>query len=280
MAGGGGNDLLDGGNGNDSIGFNHPTYDQNGNRIGGGIIVLLGEGNAAGYSRGSHGNDVLISIENLLGSLGNDTITGNSVANNLNGSAGSDVVKGMAGNDQLLGEDGNDLLFGGEGNDYLNGGTGNNRLYGEAGNDTLNESGATAASYTILNGGAGNDRIVGAATGTRTIAGGAGNDVIAIGGGDNWVTTGAGVDTLQFRNFSAINTDAFAEIYDFTVNTDRIDLRMLGITAATVDADVEIGDWDTGAYVQVTSGSHTQTMLLDGVQAWELDKYSTDFILG
>ena len=280
LVGGGGNDLLDGGAGTDTAGYNQQAFDANGNAAESGIAVVLVDGTASGYAHGAHGTDSLISIENVIGSFGNDILIGNSGANTLNGSAGNDSVSGKAGNDVLLGEAGNDQLSGGDGNDYLNGGAGDNRLFGEAGNDTLIESGAVAATFTVLDGGAGNDRLIGAATGTRTMNGGTGNDVIAIGGGDNWATTGTGIDTLQFRNFAAITSDAFAEVYDFTVNTDRIDLRALGITTATVDAKVEIGDWDTGAYVQVTNGGHTQTLLLDGVHAWELDKHSYDFILG
>jgi Ca2+-binding RTX toxin-like protein len=65
-------------------------------------------------------NDSLVHIENVVGGIGNDTITGNSAANSLNGGPGSDKISGGDGNDQIRGggSDGNsDLLHGDAGND-------------------------------------------------------------------------------------------------------------------------------------------------------------------
>ena len=68
-------------------------------------------------STGAAAGDIFNSIENIIGSsIGNDTIFGNSVANQL---------KGMGGNDSLFGVGGNDLLTGGSGVDTLAGGLGN-----------------------------------------------------------------------------------------------------------------------------------------------------------
>lgn len=49
-----------------------------------------------------------VDIENLVGSGGNDEITGNSLANTIFANAGNDVIQG---------ELGNDLVYGGQGND-------------------------------------------------------------------------------------------------------------------------------------------------------------------
>jgi Ca2+-binding RTX toxin-like protein len=90
-------------------------------------------------------NDNFIEIENAIGGAGNDTITGNSLANVLHGRAGHDKLVGGGGNDTLFGEigddtlfgnDGDDLIDGGEGDDTLNGGVGENTLIGGSGNDT------------------------------------------------------------------------------------------------------------------------------------------------
>ncbi|NJM30422.1 MAG: serine 3-dehydrogenase [Rhizobiales bacterium] len=54
-------------------------------------------------------------IENATGGSGNDTITGNALAN---------LLKANAGNDTILGGDGNDILDGGTGSDSLQGGNG------------------------------------------------------------------------------------------------------------------------------------------------------------
>src|SRR5215212_3764759 len=79
-------------------------------------------------------------IENGIGGGGNDSLTGNSVAN---------VLQGLGGNDHLEGGAGDDTLYGGSGDDSLVGGTGNDTVYGGTGTDTAVFSG-TAASYDII----------------------------------------------------------------------------------------------------------------------------------
>ena len=79
----------------------------------------------------------LTSIEDVLGSLGNDVITGNGGSNVLLGDAGNDRLSGAAGNDTVSGEAGNDSVFGGAGNDRLSGGAGNDRLDGGAGGNRI-----------------------------------------------------------------------------------------------------------------------------------------------
>ena len=76
-------------------------------------------------------------IENAIGGRGNDTITGNKLANELFGNAG------------------NDILFGAEGNDYLDGGAGRDRLDGGAGDDILVYD--VNDGISGLNGGSGTD---------------------------------------------------------------------------------------------------------------------------
>jgi serralysin len=78
-----------------------------------------------------------VTIENAVGSDGNDQICGNSVANMLTGGAGNDSLLGLAGNDTLTGNVGNDWLSGDVGSDKLEGNQGNDKLYGNAGNDSL-----------------------------------------------------------------------------------------------------------------------------------------------
>ena len=52
------------------------------------------------------------------------------------GTAGNDVLTGGRGDDTLMGLAGNDLLMGGQGHDLLNGGRGTDTMQGGAGNDT------------------------------------------------------------------------------------------------------------------------------------------------
>ncbi len=63
-------------------------------------------------------------IENIEGSGGNDTLTGDSLANMISGAAGSDRLDGGAGADVLNGGSGDDILIGGAGADLLTGSTG------------------------------------------------------------------------------------------------------------------------------------------------------------
>ncbi len=64
-------------------------------------------------------------IEYARGGSGNDTLTGNNIANSLQGMNGNDVLNGLNGNDVLKGGNGNDSLRGGFGNDTLTGGPNN-----------------------------------------------------------------------------------------------------------------------------------------------------------
>lgn len=72
----------------------------------------------------------------VLGTDGNDTITGGDDADIIYGMDGNDLIYGMAGDDFLHGGRGNDTLYGGDGNDTLIGGEGDDSLEGGAGNDT------------------------------------------------------------------------------------------------------------------------------------------------
>lgn len=62
------------------------------------------------------GIDAISAIENVIGSLGNDVLTGNGDNNVLIGQAGSDTRDGAGGNDRLDGG-GNDTRLGGLGDD-------------------------------------------------------------------------------------------------------------------------------------------------------------------
>jgi Ca2+-binding RTX toxin-like protein len=58
-------------------------------------------------------------FENIAGGSGNDTLTGNSLANILVGNAGDDTLNGGGGGDILIGGLGLDTLNGGEDEDIL-----------------------------------------------------------------------------------------------------------------------------------------------------------------
>ncbi len=77
------------------------------------------------------------SIENLTG---RDVAT---VTDTLNGNSGNNVLSGLSGNDFLFGGGGSDSLLGGNGNDYLEGGIGKDTLDGGTGDDTFAFAGNT-----------------------------------------------------------------------------------------------------------------------------------------
>jgi len=93
----GGSDILDGGVGSDTADYSMDP---------GAVTVNLALGTATdgwGGIWGLQGNDQLISIENLVGSQFNDTLTGDANANVIDGGNGNDTIKGGAGDDTLAG---------------------------------------------------------------------------------------------------------------------------------------------------------------------------------
>ncbi len=129
---------------------------------------------------------------NVIGTSGNDTITGNGLSNFLQGDKGNDIINGNGGSDVLIGGAGNDFINGGDGNDGALGGAGDDNLIGGFGND-------------VFDGGAGND----------TVTGGGNLDVL---------TGGAGPDRFQY--FSPIEGGDL--ILDFTPGEDRIYISASG----------------------------------------------------
>ncbi|WP_426039462.1 DUF4214 domain-containing protein [Brevundimonas sp. DC300-4] len=193
-----------------------------------------------------HGRDVLISIEDVTGTSGNDTIIGDSNANMLDGGAGNDLLLGGGGNDTIIGGAGIDVaLFSGRRGDatftYSNGAIG---VIGADGSDTLqsvevlqftdgvydvrtdglvassarvNFAGTANAdvvrsgdSNDLLQGGLGDD-FLDAGIGTDRLEGGAGNDVLNGGADDDVIDGGAGVDLAVFSAASTQVTFAYMD---------------------------------------------------------------------
>jgi Ca2+-binding RTX toxin-like protein len=98
LQGGLGNDSLDGGLGTDTASYAGATA---------GVTVTLATPGVAQNTINA-GTDTLTSIENLLGSDFNDTLTGDAGANKLEGGLGNDTLNGGLGNDSLDGGLGTD----------------------------------------------------------------------------------------------------------------------------------------------------------------------------
>lgn len=150
----GGNNLLQGGVGNDSY------YVSANNSI---INELPGAGIDTVYSSDSialNGTLPVAGATLVSGEVENLTLTGtaningigNNLVNTIKGNSGANVLSGGLGNDTIYGYDGDDKLYadaagvgvtadadwlyGGNGNDILYG-NGNDKLFGDAGNDTF-----------------------------------------------------------------------------------------------------------------------------------------------
>ncbi len=90
-------------------------------------------------------------FENAVTGDGNDTITGNDLANALHGMRGDDTIEGGEAADKLFGAAGADTLDGGEGNDALTGGLGADTIDGGNGIDLVSFRAlpATGVSVTL-----------------------------------------------------------------------------------------------------------------------------------
>ena len=130
LSGGLGVDTLTGGAGTDTVSYVGETD---------ALVISLATGTTQRGSAAAPVDDVLVTIENVIGGSGSDSITGSTGNNLLDGGAGlgNDSIDGGSGNDTLFGGDGNDQLFGGVGADSIDGGAGNDAIVGGAGNDTL-----------------------------------------------------------------------------------------------------------------------------------------------
>ena len=106
MEGGAGNDTITGGTGTiNTISYQHAF--NNTDNIG--VTVDLAANTMAGGSTDA-GTDTFTNIHNAIGSIYNDTLTGNGQNNVLYGGAGADAIDGGTGNNTLIGGAGNDLI--------------------------------------------------------------------------------------------------------------------------------------------------------------------------
>ncbi len=109
--------------------------------VNGGDVRILGATPTVANTRtiavvGLAGNDT-ISLDEANGALPRATLIGSAGDDTLTGGSANDLLIGQAGNDTLLGKGGTDQLFGGADNDTLTGGDANDQAFGEAGDDLM-----------------------------------------------------------------------------------------------------------------------------------------------
>ena len=211
LFGGDGDDLVDGGIGGDTLdggsGIDGVRYANSSS----GVAISL----AANAGHGGDANgDILVGIENLVGSAHADTLGGDPGANTLTAGDGDDILNGG---------DSGDLLDGGTGYDTVSYAASTSAVVvnlangavsgGHADGDTLinieNLAGSSSGDIltgdggdNLLSGGPGDD-ILSGRNGDDELIGGAGDDTLDAGGGTDILYGGSGIDTAVFADSSA-----------------------------------------------------------------------------
>jgi Ca2+-binding RTX toxin-like protein len=213
LQGAGGSDNLTGGAGADRLdggaGFDNAMYDM----AAAAVVVNL---QTSSQNTGEAAGDTYISIEGVIGSRFNDTLTGDDNGNDVIGMDGNDTLFGLNGDDDLEGGNGNDQLFGGEGGDILDGGAGidtarydnGSVVTADLANAASNAGDAAGDTYVaienitgsqwddVLSGNSSNNALTGG-SGDDQLFGRAGNDALLGQAGDDLLDGGAGADSLD-----------------------------------------------------------------------------------
>ena len=206
------------------------------------ISVNVSLDDVANDGRPGEGDNVRSDVENIVGSYGNDTLTGSAAANYIQGAGGTDTIYGLGGPDTLDGgiggsgpasrNNGNDVIWGGDGNDTLHASDyGNNTLYGDGGKD-------------VLWGYNGTDKLYGA-SGDDWLFGGNNADELFGGTGDDYVDGQAGNDKAYGNSGPLLFVrplpilDTIPSIVDGTSNT-----IMFGEAGATISPVLPVRDID------------------------------------
>jgi len=233
LNGGAGADTLDGG-----LGWDWGDYSTSNAAI---TMNLDTNVNIGGDAHG----DILISVENILGSRFDDSIVGNGRVNYLRGWEGDDALFGGENKDYLQGDSGADALDGGNGSDWAvyissDAGVNVNLQTGVAtGGSAQGDSFVSIENFIgskhddILTGDAGNNYLKGR-TGDDQLNGGDGNDFLQGDAGADTIDGGNGVDWVTYLSA-----------------TSGVDVRIDGVASTGGDAagDVIIN-------VERAEGSH------------------------
>jgi Ca2+-binding RTX toxin-like protein len=248
LIGGAGNDWLTGGAGKDNLDGGEGTDWANFSGSNQAVKVNLALNQASG---GHAEGDTFLGIENLRGSIYDDTLIGDDGNNQLRGDSGNDLIDGSGGIDtanfsaELAGvtadlaagtatgiTSGYDVLLNTEnlvgsniGHDKLTGDAGNNTLTGGGGDDLLD--GRTGNDR--LDGGTGNDMLIGS-QGNDTLLGRQGDDLYLFNRGDGndaWTDTDTTFGNIDTARFGA--DIAYDQLWFRHVGND-LEARIIGTT--------------------------------------------------
>ncbi len=227
LIGGAGNDRLVGGLGVDTLnggtGVDVADYSLSESAIQLSLAARFAFG-------GDAERDILIDIENIIGSSFNDKLSGDINGNYLNGGDGVDEVDyslsnaaininiladtatggyaegdnldnienitGSSFGDVIIGDNSVNILVGGDGDDILIGLSGADTLDGGAGADTVDYSGSgTAINVDLVTGITLNGDVL---SNIENVIGSDYNDILAASGSANYFNTGDGIDTVSY----------------------------------------------------------------------------------
>jgi Ca2+-binding RTX toxin-like protein len=246
-------DLL---GGNDTLSYTGTTA---------GVTVNLATGSASGFTS-------IAGIETVVGGSGNDVITGNAVANNLDGAGGNDTLSGGGLNDVISGGDGDDAINYsiGDGVDSVDGG---------AGLDTLNVTGGgTDDTLAVVFGGTVLTTVAGGAVGnlesvTANLDGGsdtltygttAASVTVNLGAGSaSGFTSIAGIDNVTGGAASDNLTDA-AGLVNTLAGGAGDDTLVVHDTADVTSGDAGIDEVQSLATSYTLTGTTTENLTFTG----------------
>ena len=208
---------------------------------------------------GDAGDDILSGgdgHDSISGGAGTDTLSGDAGNDYLSGGADDDILSGGDGIDHLDGDSGDDIVDGGTGDDIVQGGSGDDLLFGGAGDDLLQgEDGDDT-----LTGGAGDDTLEGGdgsdmlvgGDGADTIDGGKGADTIVLDENDTSIDGGSGDDTLLISH----DVLDFSAIADGTIaNVEKLDLNDADAQTVSLNLDDVFDMTDDNNILEVKGGT-------------------------
>ena len=186
--------------------------------------------------------------QTIIGTAGNDVLTGG---------RGDDTLTGLAGNDTLRGRQGQDLLDGGIGTDTMQGGTGNDTyvvdVTGDVVTENVNEGVDTVQSNVTWTLGANVENLT--LTGTAAISG-TGNalhNIITGNGANNTLSGGAGNDRLD----GALGSDTM-------IGGTGDDTYVVNQAGDAITESLNQGTDTVESAITFTLGSNVENLLLTG----------------
>ena len=218
LVGGLGDDRIDGGVGTDTASYAGAAA---------GVTVNLASQEV--QDTVGDGLDMLVSIENLIGSAFGDVLSGNTAANVLDGGAGSDSMAGGAGDDTYVVDNAGDVVT----------------EAADGGEDTVRSSIDIALAENVEN-----LILTGAAS---SGAGNASDNQLTGNAGNNTLNGGAGVDTV-------VLTEG-VEAYDFALSGGNLTVAS---AAGGVDTLIGIEQVDLGGIYNLIVGTNASNPALTG----------------